>query len=410
MTQADYEKKYNEALDIAKSYYEEGTNEFLDTIFPELAESEDERIRTRFIEYFQGFLEGNEDCYKDGGYVRWEGLDVKSILAWLEKQKRVDVTDFCQPIPEDIAKVIPDVVTACIYGEQKQKEQKPAEYGDDVVEEAEEYTTKVDCGEYGVAVTEAYIAGVLSERNRKSAEWSEEDERYLDYIFKYLTNYDFNQDEMGTLEEYHQLHNGAVHFLKSLKPQPKQKWSEEDEENLENIRIYLLHHGEDAWADTITKLKSLRPQPQLEWSEEDKTRRNCCMIYLTNIRDGIEFSQIIGNNVKENSKKEIQKDIDWLKSLPERFNLEPKQEWSEEDEAMYNSIICEVVREGMKPTKEQENWLKSLRPQPKWTKEDEHQVEVAIAFLKDYADKGYENVVCCIDWLKSKLNEKTINA
>ena len=48
---------------------------------------EDERIRARLIEYFNGFLEGYEDCYKDGGCVKWEGLDVKSILAWLEKQK-----------------------------------------------------------------------------------------------------------------------------------------------------------------------------------------------------------------------------------------------------------------------------------------------------------------------------------
>ena len=50
-------------------------------------ESVDERIRTRLIEYFHGFLKGNEDCYKDGGFVRWEGLDVKRIIAWLEKQK-----------------------------------------------------------------------------------------------------------------------------------------------------------------------------------------------------------------------------------------------------------------------------------------------------------------------------------
>jgi hypothetical protein len=52
---------------------------------------EDERIRARLIEYFKGFLEGYEDCYKDGGCVKWEGLDVKSILAWLEKQKEQNV-------------------------------------------------------------------------------------------------------------------------------------------------------------------------------------------------------------------------------------------------------------------------------------------------------------------------------
>lgn len=63
------------------------TKEILEALAPELCESEDERIRVRLIEYFKGFLEGYEDCYKDGGCVKWEGLDVKSILAWLEKQK-----------------------------------------------------------------------------------------------------------------------------------------------------------------------------------------------------------------------------------------------------------------------------------------------------------------------------------
>ena len=32
-------------------------------------------------------------------------------------------------------------------------------------------------------------------------------------------------------------------------------------------------------------------------------------------------------------------DIDWLESLPERFNLGPKQEWNEEDEEYLDSII-----------------------------------------------------------------------
>jgi hypothetical protein len=49
-----------------------------------------EYIRKSLIEYFQSFLEGHEDCYKVGGYVKWEGLDVKDILAYLEGKP-----DFC---------------------------------------------------------------------------------------------------------------------------------------------------------------------------------------------------------------------------------------------------------------------------------------------------------------------------
>lgn len=75
----------------------------LAAVIPELRESEDERIRARLIEYFKGFLEGYEDCYKDGGRVKWEGLDVKSILAWLEKQKEQKPAEWSE---EDKDKVV----------------------------------------------------------------------------------------------------------------------------------------------------------------------------------------------------------------------------------------------------------------------------------------------------------------
>ena len=45
----------------------------------ELADgSRDERIRERLIEYFEGFKMGNAN-------VKWEGLDVNDVLAWLKK-------------------------------------------------------------------------------------------------------------------------------------------------------------------------------------------------------------------------------------------------------------------------------------------------------------------------------------
>ena len=79
-----------EAINEIKSWdFLEGKEiEAIHTLIPELRESEDERILVRLIEYFQGFLKGYEDCYKDGSCVKWEGLDVKSILAFLEKQKK----------------------------------------------------------------------------------------------------------------------------------------------------------------------------------------------------------------------------------------------------------------------------------------------------------------------------------
>ena len=80
----NYEKKYKEALKLARDYYkanvnlgEKDENSMLEDIFPELAESEDERIRKALI---QGFYE------YDSSFSKFGGIDVSDILAWLEKQ------------------------------------------------------------------------------------------------------------------------------------------------------------------------------------------------------------------------------------------------------------------------------------------------------------------------------------
>ena len=66
----NYEQKYKEALERAKKLYEQGTiTESLNYIFPELKESENEKIRKSLID----MLKNDEKCY------------LKEI-AWLEKQ------------------------------------------------------------------------------------------------------------------------------------------------------------------------------------------------------------------------------------------------------------------------------------------------------------------------------------
>ena len=68
-----------------------------------------------------------------------------------------------------------------------------------------------------------------------------------------------------------------------------------------------------------------------EWSEEDKEILKD-IIYRVNGFDAIVGA--IPQNFEQHEKK-----IKWLKSLPERFNLQPKQEWSEEEMKMLDSII-----------------------------------------------------------------------
>lgn len=51
-----------------------------------------------------------------------------------------------------------------------------------------------------------------------------------------------------------------------------------------------------------------------------------------------------------------------------------------------------------------EDTLKTIRPSWKPSEDEERLINTSISFLKDFADKGYENAIECIDWLKSKLN------
>ena len=95
----DYEKKYKNALEAIKKLQEanpsdEGIQNWVNDNFPELKESEDERIRKEIIEYI-----------KTGTYH-------KDWIAWLEKQKSVDENKIIKRIKTDIATSLINYINA----------------------------------------------------------------------------------------------------------------------------------------------------------------------------------------------------------------------------------------------------------------------------------------------------------
>ena len=78
----NYEERYKKALDRAKVWKNKSgmpkdKQGILDDIFPELAESEDERIRKALITFFQRFpIDSIENA----------GTNANEAIAWLEKQ------------------------------------------------------------------------------------------------------------------------------------------------------------------------------------------------------------------------------------------------------------------------------------------------------------------------------------
>lgn len=164
----DYEKKYKDALELAKSYYGDG-NMFLDTIFPELKESEDERIRKWLYNLIDrmSFEEDNEPFRK-------------SVLAWIEKQK----------------------------------EQKPESC--DCSRDEESYINGIH---HVLMNPEAY--GLIKQ---KPAEWSEEDEKMLNVI---IGNYRDND-----LPAFESDRKDVISWLKSLRSRPKSSdnWKPSEEQ------------------------------------------------------------------------------------------------------------------------------------------------------------------------------------
>ena len=84
-------KRYNEAIKRAKAMIkvannQEETYNSVITIFPELAESEDEKIRKTIISMFKSY-----NIQKVGDFTD------KDIIAWLEKQGKQNLTDKVEP-------------------------------------------------------------------------------------------------------------------------------------------------------------------------------------------------------------------------------------------------------------------------------------------------------------------------
>ena len=78
----NYEKKYKEALEKARQFsehpLEEDSSSIVEYIFPELAESEDERIRKYLLKLADRCPEDSIDFMR--------GVKKGDIIAWLEKQ------------------------------------------------------------------------------------------------------------------------------------------------------------------------------------------------------------------------------------------------------------------------------------------------------------------------------------
>ena len=184
----DYEKKYNEAPERAKTVMGNACHEETKTacgeIFPELAESEDERIRKALIEAFNSY---------HWAVFPMRGFEREQYIAWLEKQKEQQPAE-------------------CIIDkEMKQSMDALHDFKVFATDLAKTFniTHERDIDWHN------FCAGLLTylERN-KPAEWSEEDEWLLKRI---ITDVECQEiAENITPSDAKE----RIAWLKSLRPQP----------------------------------------------------------------------------------------------------------------------------------------------------------------------------------------------
>ena len=160
MTDKEKAKAYDEAIKRAKQLYVDGMPQIsrntTEYIFPELKESEDERIRKELIDYHRSMAAQADD------YVH------EAWIAWLERQG--EYTNFCNKIQ------VGDKVTRNRDGvlvnlSQLKRVAKPSEKQG---KQKASYTTIVETGDGGI---NALVTRELpTDGEQKPTEWSEEDE------------------------------------------------------------------------------------------------------------------------------------------------------------------------------------------------------------------------------------------
>lgn len=87
-------KAYDEALKKAKDMlsYKEVRREDMEYLFPELKESEDERVRQFLI---------HEIEEASDSFMSYYNMSKKDVLAWLEKQQKSEVDPYSLPVSDD---------------------------------------------------------------------------------------------------------------------------------------------------------------------------------------------------------------------------------------------------------------------------------------------------------------------
>lgn len=393
-------ERYDEVVSKLKSFMAQGVDPLItradvQDFFPELKESEGERIRRALIEHIKGIYKGC--CTEEVSKER------DMFLAWLEEQGNLvkhyeDKLDRCAC--ENFNKGYKRALE--IQGKQEPTDKIGSKFHEGDWVANGDYPWKIIVVkplEYVLQSQDGNIVThAISHIDEQFHSFTIQDAKDGDVLFQDLMGgktfiyngvnsdkailYSFiisNDGEdvlpyhigkpntgIGNIEENKNIIYPATKEQRNLLFQKMKEagyeWDAERKElkeieqkpTDEEMKELLRTEYEKGRADAIAEM-------QVVWSEEDENIKHSIIDILT--RQG------------------FQTQVNWLK---DRIQPQPQQEWSEEDEKMVKDIIASIdtlYYHGMV------NWLKSLKgriqPQPKreWNKEEHQIIEDAASFI-----------------------------
>ena len=283
MTIEEKAKAYDEALERARKLYNDAITLQLEQdikdyeqIFPELKESESERIRKGLINYFNHHKNGINIFY---------GIKGDDILAWLEKQESVnEIVSRCRTSWYNEGKIAG-------MAEGLTDDEKYQQGWHDALEKQDECHISHDDEIMIKQLTEYFTTGHgLQNTNETVVEWLNDVKEKLEKRGEVESdNDDIEVEEKGIREAFNKIEDE-----KQCKQKPqrmisaeakeamyaKTAWSEEDEKMLADACIMLdWYNGNNWWKAQHIKnwLKSLKQR--YTWKPSDEQIKVCKEVY-----------------------------------------------------------------------------------------------------------------------------------
>lgn len=337
--------------------------EALASLHPELAESEDERIRKNIIGYIQERIDefpGDVRLVK-----RW-----KKEIAWLES--------------------LPERFTLSI-------KQEWDGFDEDCLKRAIWYVENPAPSvikDFRLALWLNTLRSRFFLTPQPKETWSEEDEKMLTDISWAIRHCAYDDKKKERVMKWFN-----DDYRKSLRPQPKQEWSKEDENKIERLAFLVSVAEEKEMISSSESIdlrrfvKSYHPQPKQEWSEEEKDKLNSIERLIVNAN--AHGNYLIGDKEATDLQHFIRSIVKPTTNLTE---------WSEEDEKMRNSTLLFVDQHRLTHPLASKcyDWLKSLRPS--WKPSEEQMEALERASTNKYLSvKQFDILVSLYEQLKKLM-------